>query len=809
MNEEELKNRLRPLYFSNFDANAELGKIDFTVTDLPSENEPILARDKHWYLWAESKRGHSANIQESFVQLILTIGKEKTNERELPPTFLGAFDAEKIAFIEYNKIMYVFSLNDFNWNVTPSDHQSKEFKLLYDMVCDMIVTYKMEFHYATEEKALVKFISDNFRLYRTNVRKMPVTKSNFVAVYLRWRKEVLPSIAVDWKDMNKIGLFEHDFFLADLMSSENRTIIEKLHVLLEDDKYIADRKINPAGFLDEKTVSFRKGGIFKHRGFWNKYQRPPKEEYQEYIIERRDLLVPQDIRERKGSFFTPKIWVEKSQEYLENTLGPDWQQEYFIWDCCCGTANLERGLTEPSRVWASTLDEADVKIVKELISKELMPSLLESHVFQFDFLNSSFNELPMELRNVIEKTPEKLIIYINPPYAEVSSKDIKGKVGVNLSNTHLNYSSMLGTAGRELFAQFFLRISCELKGCILAEFSTLKILLGSEFIMFRKYFTAQLKNMFVVPANTFDNVKGQFPIAFMIWDTGKNEPFMHMNADVFDKNGAFLCKKGYSVLLKKSYINSWINRFKIDNDEPIGYLDGINGNDFQHNNIVYFTNDKSSIPNPRGIWINAGNLVQCCIYISVRHCIESNWLNDRDQFLCPNDEWMRDITFQADCLIYTIFCGYNKITMKKGVNNWIPYSESEVNCSKSFSSHFMFNYINGNIPIITLVSYDTENLLRHEENGMSSVIHFSSEAQSVIDAGKNLFAYYHSMPDSKADASYYDIRSYFQGFNEKGVMNHNSEDGDYNKLIDILRQAEKVLGDKISSYVYKYGFLLY
>jgi hypothetical protein len=41
--------------------------------------------------------------------------------------------------------------------------------------------------------------------------------------------------------------------------------------------------------------------------FWNKYERPPKEEYWDYIVNRRDLLVPQDIRERKGSFFTPQI----------------------------------------------------------------------------------------------------------------------------------------------------------------------------------------------------------------------------------------------------------------------------------------------------------------------------------------------------------------------------------------------------------------------------------------------------------------------------------------------------------------------
>ena len=54
---------------------------------------------------------------------------------------------------------------------------------------------------------------------------------------------------------------------------------------------------------------------------------------------RRDLLVPQDVRERKGSFFTPKIWVEKSQQYLADVLGENWQDEYYIWDCCAGTGN--------------------------------------------------------------------------------------------------------------------------------------------------------------------------------------------------------------------------------------------------------------------------------------------------------------------------------------------------------------------------------------------------------------------------------------------------------------------------------------
>ena len=42
------------------------------------------------------------------------------------------------------------------------------------------------------------------------------------------------------------------------------------------------------------------------------------------------ILVPQDVRERKGSFFTPAIWVEKSQQYLAVVLGENWQDEYYV-----------------------------------------------------------------------------------------------------------------------------------------------------------------------------------------------------------------------------------------------------------------------------------------------------------------------------------------------------------------------------------------------------------------------------------------------------------------------------------------------
>ena len=75
---------------------------------------------------------------------------------------------------------------------------------------------------------------------------------------------------------------------------------------------------------------------------------------------------------------------------------------------------------------------------------------------------------------------------------------------------------------------------------MLAEFSTLKILLGQNFIRFNSFFNAKLLKLFLVPANTFDNVKGSFPIGFFIWDTSINERFSSITADVFDANDHFI-----------------------------------------------------------------------------------------------------------------------------------------------------------------------------------------------------------------------------------------------------------------------------
>lgn len=792
LREEELKNKVAQDYFALYDTTKIIGNIDFCIakiTDRSQGRQSELFEETtitQSLLWAEAKRGNKSDIYESFVQLIMTIGKARTFEKHLPPVFLGAFDAEKIAFIQYNVVSEIFNQNDFDWTVTSSNHNTKEFSLVYNLVKDELERKSQIFYYDTKDKELRTFIKNNFVLGRQGVSNIAVTKNNFVTVYFKWLQDVKPSIQIDWEKAKQQGIYDRDFYLADLLSKDNVSIKESLFVLLSYNKYeIVKENKNELGLQSTYDVKFNDGQK-AHRQFWSIYDRPPRKEFWNYIVERQDLLVPQDVRERKGSFFTPQKWVELSQKYLEDVLGENWQDEYYIWDCCAGTGNLLNGLTNKYNIWASTLDKADVDVMKDRIKNGA--NLLESHVFQMDFLNDDFaDKCPQDLLEIINN-PEKrkkLVIYINPPYAEATTATTvtgngENKAKVATSNkTYERYKDLIGNASNELFAQFFIRIYQEIPDCWLGEFSKLKILQSSNFATFRRVFLADLKKMFVVPANTFDNVKGQFPIGFMVWNCAEKKEFVSKQSDVYDKNAAELVSKTFYALDKsKGTINKWITEFCNDDNE-VGKM-SFYPPDYQNNG-------KFSIllqPQKRYcLSITTSNILYFCIYLSVRHCMEATWLNDRDQFLYPNDGWQNDKIFQSDCLAFTLFHGQNRITSEQGINNWIPFTEKEVEPKNNFANHFMTDFI--------------------KENH----IEFSSTAQAVFAAGRELWRYYHQQPNSNPNASFYDIRAYFQGRDSQGKMNKDSKDEKYNQLIANLRLAIKNLAEEIKPKVYEYGFL--
>lgn len=799
--EEELKNKVAQDYFWIYDCTKIIGNVDFCVCMHQSQKEFF---EQESLLWAEAKKG-SSDIYDSIVQLILTIGKARTFDKFLPPAMLGAFDGEKIAFIPYNDIHEVFYINDFNWNVTPSNHSTKEFKLIHEKVKAIIDNKTLLFNFLKDDRDLKKFIKKNFIVGKFGLTKTKIDKNNFMVIYNKWLQNVKATIAVNWAVAKQSGIIDGDFYLADLLSYENNTLKEKLFVLLKHDHYELDRKLNQSGLFSHSETSFTDKQV-AHTQFWNKYDRPPKEEYWDYIVERRDLLVPQDVRERKGSYFTPQIWVELSQKYLTDIFGEDWQDEYYIWDCAAGTGNLLTGLTNKYNIWASTLDNQDVEVIHDRIKNGA--NLLDDHVFQFDFLNDDFSKLPRPLQEIINNHEKrnKLVVYINPPYAEatssktISNTDSQHKKSVATSKTKEKYESILNQASKELFVQFLFRTYSEIKGCYIGNFSKVKILQGNHYKEFREHFLAKLEKMFIVPSYTFDNVKGKFPIGFFIWNTQIDSLFQSVNADIYEQDATCIGQKNMFVPPIKN-IKDWLRRYNTT-DDSIAYL--VRGSaDVQNNNVVFVTlkPSESVLNASNASKISKDNLIENAIFLSVRKVIEQTWVNDRDQYLFPNSTWENDNEFKSDCLAYMLFDQSNTVKSNDGVNHWIPFTEQEVNSKEKFESNFMSKFINGKL------KSDTNGNLFDSHSQRTTPLVFSIEATAVFDAGRELWKYYHSQPNCNVNASLYDIREHFQGKNEAGKMNNRGSDEIYMNLIGDLREKLRQLADKIEPKVYEYEFL--
>ena len=830
--EEELKNKVATDWFAGFDTTQILGKIDFSV--FPEKGHLFHSIP---LLWAEAKTGNYDTVT-MFVQLILTIGKAKTYQRMVPPAFLGAFDFQKFAFVPYEAIADVFSINDFNWNVTPSHHESKEFALLKTRIEAQLKENAYWFDFEKDAKELRYFIEHNVK-EASNKAKQPIDKNNFVSIYLRWLEVVKPIIQTNWEALKKKDILDCDFYLADLFVDDKGTetitddtaLYENLFVLFENQGYTIRQENlkNIQGFDSSFDALIRIKDKETYQNFWKLYKRPPQSDYHDYIIERRELLVDQDVRERKGAFFTPRQWVALSQQYLTDYLGENWQDEYYVWDCAAGTGNLLAGLTNKYHIFASTLDQADVNVMHERIQHGA--NLLDNHIFQFDFLNDEFipqregGKLPDTLFDIIsnEEKRKKLVVYINPPYAEGDNVRGIGRKNIHISKIHSKYQNIMGKASSEMFAQFFTRIYTEIPNCKLAKFSTLKILQAPNFSDFRKEYRAKLEKIFLVPAKTFDNVDGSFPISFQIWNTTQKETFTQIEADVYNKKSEPLEPKHIAVYNRK-YISQWLETVsKKISTNYIGHLASV-GNDFQNQRMCFIDNKEKSKwkKGGRHTRITPENLIPIAVYLSARHCIPATWINDRDQFFYPEDTWLTDKEFQTNCLIFTLFHSQNNVSSREGTNYWIPFTEEEVNAPEKFENHFMSDFLKGKLTKTTQqevvqlrfeLEYPDEKNQNSQPQSSIQKINIQEEqmsptAKQVWQIAKSLWQYYLSQPNINVNASFYDIKEYFKGRDKEGKMNKKSNDEQFNNYIKNLNQAMKALTKEIKTKVYEHKFLL-
>lgn len=750
-------------------------------------------------IWFEAKETATpATLM--FAQLLCYVRDARKKGEHVPP-FLAVIDREKAALMETAKALPILADKSIKWPKSGSAVDKAMAAQMAPYIETHFVVYKLDSH-EKEFIAAVKHAIKAGEFVRT-----PITPDNLRQVFDKWVEMIGREIE---------GVDEVDYallFFADIMfdAGQKKTSVANLpaRLLHEGDK--------PLFLLNGKTyeLSSDRG----YRNFWAIYHRPPEAEYRAYLLERRDSLLPLDERSFKGAFYTPLHIVDKAYDLLAETLGKNWQQNYIVWDMCCGVGNLEVKHSNYRNVFMSTLDQADLDVMKA------SHTCVGAHQFQYDYLNDDINDfgqvdysltdkMPAELRQAIadakagKKGAKKILVLMNPPYAEAAnSLGSAGKTDVAKSAIGASMGDH-GYAARELFVQFLTRIQRELPGATIAMFSTLKYVNAPNFEKFRNEWKAKYLAGFVVHSKAFDGLDGDFPIGFLVWDTGKTESLTHIKATALDKDGNSLGEKTFANVPNDRFLSGWLPRLKTTavniplknaispqtahakvtswHVGAIGYMLA-NANDLQHASTL--TALFSSVCSQgNGFYVTKENLWQVAIVFSVRRLIKPTWLNDRDQFLQPIKE-LAD-KFKSDCLVWMLFNGSNLSAGANGlewnsktwslVNHFIPYTEQEVGANGRFESDFMSQYL--------------------------KKLRLSPEAEAVLDEGRKLWRKFHATKFEKKirdefklnrpDVGWYQIRR---------ALEANAD----NEAVDFepYKEAYAALSAKLRPQVFEYGFL--
>lgn len=504
-------------------------------------------------IWFEAKDTAKNSSYAMFTQLLHYVQVALNKGEHIPP-FLAVIDTEKAAIMKSVDVLPFLAKKTIKWGKSASQYTQEAL----DEVSAYIGTHFVSFKISTHEDEFISTVKA--AIQSGDIIRTQITPDNLKQVFDKW---------VDMIGNEITGVAEEDYallFFADIM--HDGTVSTHANLPAE----LLHKNGSPVFSLGGKN--FELGSKEGYRRFWAIYHRPPKSEYRDYLLERRDSLIPIDERSFKGAYYTPLHVVDKAYDKLAETLGKNWQKEYIVWDMCCGVGNLEVKHSNPRNIFMSTLDQADIDVMKAT------KTCVAATRFQYDYLNDDISDdgkidysltgkLPQALRYAIA-AGKKILVLINPPYAEATNfeniatgADAENKTGV--AKTQMaNHMGSYGKASNELFTQFLARVALEMPRATVAMFSTMKYVNAPNFEIFRAVWSAKYLGGFVVHNQAFDGLTGKFPIGFLMWQTDqKVSPKISIDTvqvEVLDKNTQAIGEKTFYNLPKNTFLNVWIDR---------------------------------------------------------------------------------------------------------------------------------------------------------------------------------------------------------------------------------------------------------
>ena len=737
-----------------------------------------------------------AKVLAQVVAYIKRILEDTAIERKPNVIFVG--DVNECFALHVNFINKFIGMENVDWNIAPSKIAEKCPELVEAIANDNILNENIYVSNPQVDdfkdmcETINEIANNNVRLIAINKKTIKLAFEHFCLNVLGENKGLSAN--------DKVGIFMSAIKYADYRVINRKTLTTKDY---------APVKVQDT----EKAKAY-----FNHFGVLDEDNRKQLETFYDFLVE-------DEARRRAGFFITPKLWVDMAHkmisEYMEKIGVNDWYNDCVVWDCCSGTKSLTRDY-ELGNLFLSTLEENELKA-----SESANPEAVET--FVFDFLNDSLTKLPEALKTAL-KSGKKIVFLINPPYGQATSGNgNEHKAGVKNTETSLKMSAEFGKASNELFVQFLYRID-EIREeyhlakdqLVIATFSNPTWMCGDSFATWRKYWLSKyaFNSGMLFNASEFADCDNSWGISFSIWSNHASRNKTDFAHTVYENN----C--GEAVMLGKHTLynvdgrvvgNTWCrgnnapkqekcvsttdgitmresrhksNRGSIAND-ALGYFSSNSNNVSMNTQFVFITSAAGT--RAHGYSITEENFDRVCALFTARKCVESTWINHVDMYSAPNTDSELYQSFVKDSYVYSMFNPKSNQTSVKGEINGENYDFK--NQLYPYTKRETYEMLGLNIPM---------NFKDETRFIKSKLTNLSTEAQAVLDCFKECVvatanvrkAYGEAHPElqvARWDCGWRQLKDLFKEH--------------CNEQFTKLREAYKVLENKLRPQVYELGFL--
>ena len=294
-------------------------------------------------IWFEAKDTGKHSSYAMFTQLLHYV-QVALNKGEAVPPLLAVIDTQKAAIMKSADVLPFLAKKTVKWGKSASQYTQEAL----DEISAHIGTHFVSFKISTHEDEFISTVKAAIK--SGDIIRTPITPDNLKQVFDKWVVMIGREIA---------GVAEEDYallFFADIMHDGTVSTHANLPAELMHK--------NGAPVFSLGGRNFELGNKEGYRQFWAIYHKPPKSEYRDYLLARRDELIPLNERVFKGAYYTPLAVVDKAYDKLAEMLGDNWQKNYIVWDMCCGVGNLEVKHSNPRNIYMSTLDQADIDVMR-------------------------------------------------------------------------------------------------------------------------------------------------------------------------------------------------------------------------------------------------------------------------------------------------------------------------------------------------------------------------------------------------------------------------------------------------------------